>query len=242
MKEMEEHKMITKRKLPWFAHQSWVHTLFLHWPVTPEVLKSFIPEEFEVDTFDGSGWISIVAFHAEDSRLRLSPKWTSLDPVTQINVRTYVTYPASQERGVYFFTIHVQHLTAALGAKSLFKLPCRYAQTKMEEMKQHVQVMVKDAGKLLFSTDYAPQMDSESHSVLGKFLAERYCIWNVKEKDVIKIPIKHQRWDLYNVDVKLNHNRLLPIDVGSVTPIAFYSPFKKATLYPYETYHSNQTK
>lgn len=235
--------MITKRKLPWFARQSWIHTLFLHWPVTPEALQAFIPKEFEIDTFDGSAWLSIVAFHAEDSRLRLSPKWTSLDPVTQINVRTYVTYPGSNERGVYFFTIHVQHLTAALGAKSLFKLPFRYAQTTMqEENEKAIKIAAEDAGKSLFSATYMPKVEQEVQSELGAYLAERYCIWNLKGKQVIKIPIKHQRWDLYHVDVEVDHNHMLPLDVGSVAPIAFYSPFKETTLYPYETYGLNDER
>jgi len=235
--------MIAKRKLPWFAQQSWVHTLFMHWPVTPESLEAYIPKALNIDTFDGSAWISIVTFHAEDSRLRLSPKWTSLDPVAQINVRTYVTYPGSNERGVYFFTIHIQHLTAALGAKTLFKLPFCYAQTMMQEISDNtVEVRAEDAGKLLFEATYTPLMDQVVKSELGAYLAERYCIWNVKGDQVIKIPIKHQRWDLYQVDVTIPHNEVLPLDVGSSNPIAFYSPFKETTLYPYETYGTEVTQ
>lgn len=228
--------MITKRRHPWFAEQSWIHTLFLHWPITPEALKPLVPGELTIDTFNGSAWISIIAFHAEDSKLRLSPKWTSLDPVTQLNVRTYVTYPGSQEKGVYFFSLHLKHVTAALGAKSLFKLPFHYAQTEMlETEKQSIQVSAEDAGNKLFTAAYTPDLQQQSTSDLGMYLAERYCIWNVNEKQVIKIPIKHKRWELYDVDVHIEHNQLLPFSVGSVAPIAFYSPYKKANLYPYET-------
>lgn len=233
---MEEVKMKTKRKFPWFAQQSWIHILFLHWPVTPEALKSFVPEELEIDTFNGSAWISIVAFHAEDSKLRLSPKWTALDPVTQINVRTYVKYPHSEEKGVYFFTIHVAHLTAALGAKSFFDLPFQYAQTTMEEHDDDtISISVKDGGTSLFAANYKPELTAPSQSELGKYLAERYCIWNKKGTNLIKIPIKHDPWELYDVDVKIQSNSLLPFQVGSVQPEAFYAPFKKTVLYPYET-------
>ena len=229
--------MITKRKFPWFAEQSWIHILFLHWPVTPEALKPFIPEALTIDTFNGSAWVSIVAFHSQDSKLRLSPKWTSLDPVTQINVRTYVKQKESREKGVYFFTLHVKHLTAAIGAKTLFHLPFRYAQTKMQEQTNNkIHVSAKDAGKQLFSATYRPNLNQQSDSLLGHFLAERYCIWNVKDDQVIKIPIKHERWDLYDVDVDIEHNSLLPFQTGIVEPKVFYSPFKRTVLYPYETY------
>lgn len=235
--EMEEYQLITKRKLPWFAEQSWIHTLFLHWPITKEALRPLVPEELIIDTYNGSAWISIVTFHAEDSKLRHSPKWTSLDPVTQINVRTYVTVPQSKESGVYFFSIHLKHLTAALGAKTLFQLPFHYAQTKMKEVtKETIHVTAQDAGKKLFSATYTPDMTTLSVSDVGSFLAERYCIWNVKGDRLIKIPIKHQQWDLYDAKIEMEHNNILPFQIGTVAPEAFYSPFQKAIIYPYETY------
>src|SRR5699024_6483821 len=98
--EQEDNNMMQKRKFPWFAEQMWIRTLFLLWPVSQELLKSLNPAPLEVDTYNGSAWITIAAFHAENSRLPLSPKWTSLGSVTQINVRTYVTAPGSDEEGV----------------------------------------------------------------------------------------------------------------------------------------------
>lgn len=229
--------MITKRKFPWFAEQSWVHTLFLHWPITPEALQKHLPESLEVDTYNGSAWVTIVSFHAEDSKLRLSPKWTSLDPVTQVNVRTYVTAPGSNERGVYFFSIHVKHLTAALGAQSLFNLPFQYAQTNMTEKKDEtIIISAKDAGETLFQATYSPSESEVKESSLGTYLAERYCIWNTKGKQLIKIPIKHDAWELFDVDATVETNHLLPFDVGAVKPEAFYSPFKRTVLYPYENF------
>lgn len=229
--------MIKKRKFPWFAEQSWVHTLFLHWPITPKALQEHIPESLEIDTYNGSAWITIVSFHAEDSKLRLSPKWTSLDPVTQVNVRTYVTAPGSNEKGVYFFSIHVKHLTAALGAQSLFNLPFQYAQTNMKEIDEEtITVSAQDAGRTLFSATYTPNIKEIKHSGLGTYLAERYCIWNTKGDHLIKIPIKHDAWELFEVDVTIEANHLLPFNVGSVNPEVFYSPFKKTVLYPYENF------
>ena len=229
--------MIQKRKFPWFAEQNWIHTLFLHWPVTPEVLKSYIPAPLEIDTFNGSAWITIVSFHAEDSKLRLSPKWTSLDPVTQINVRTYVSVPGADEKGVYFFSLYVKHLTASLGAQSLFNLPFTYAQTSMKEKSDEtITVRAENAGKTLFSATYSPNVQEKKDSSLGTYLAERYCIWNMKGNQLIKIPIKHNVWELFEVDATIDVNHLLPIDTGAVKPEMFYSPLKKAVIYPYENF------
>lgn len=235
--EQEDNTMMQKRKFPWFAEQTWIHTLFLHWPVTPETLKSYIPAPLEVDTYNGSAWITIAAFHAENSKLRLSPKWTSLDPVTQINVRTYVTAPGSDEKGVYFFSLYVKHLTASLGAQSLFNLPFTYARTSMQEKPDEtITVRAENAGKMLFSATYHPNVQERKDSSLGTYLAERYCIWNMKGNQLIKIPIKHESWDLFEVDATVDMNHLLPIETGAVKPEMYYSPLKKAVIYPYENF------
>src|SRR5690625_1229799 len=102
--------MITKRQYPWLAVQDWYNILFMHWPVPVEKIKPFVPQVFVIDTFAQSAWISIVIFQAKNSRLRSLPKQLAFPPVTQINVRTYVTSPTSQEQGVYFLNLHVKSM------------------------------------------------------------------------------------------------------------------------------------
>src|SRR5699024_8312268 len=112
--------MITKRKYPYVAEQLWTDVLFLHWPVSPQVIRSFVPKPLQINTFDGNAWVSIVVFQAKNSHVRGLPTWTSFPSVTQINVRTYVSCPQHIERGVYFFSLHVNHFLAVLGARNLY--------------------------------------------------------------------------------------------------------------------------
>jgi len=157
--------------------------------------------------------------------------------VTQINVRTYVSVPGADEKGVYFFSLYVKHLTASLGAQSLFNLPFTYAQTSMKEKSDEtITVRAENAGKTLFSATYSPNVQEKKDSSLGSYLAERYCIWNMKGNQLIKIPIKHNVCELFEVDATIDVNHLLPIDTGAVKPEMFYSPLKKAVIYPYENF------
>ena len=38
-------------------HQKWGKLLFMHWRIEEAELRPLIPEQLEIDTFDGSAWI-----------------------------------------------------------------------------------------------------------------------------------------------------------------------------------------
>lgn len=42
---------------------TWNNLLFMHWPVSPELLRSHIPVELELDRYDDRAWIGVVPFH-----------------------------------------------------------------------------------------------------------------------------------------------------------------------------------
>src|SRR5690625_4724712 len=113
--------MIEKRKYPYFAKQTWREIFFFNWSVEESMLAPYIPKSFKLDLFDSKAWITLVLFKAINSRFRAFPSWTSFSQVTQMNVRTYVYSKASQEKGVYFLSISLNSLLAALGGKSFFR-------------------------------------------------------------------------------------------------------------------------
>jgi len=238
--------MITKRKYPWVGEQTWSDILFLHWPDEPEVIRPFIPKSFLIDTFDHKAWISIVVFNAVQSSLRFMPKWTAYRPVTQINVRTYVKHPQCSEPGVHFFALHANSLLAVLGARNLFGLPFSFVRNDWQKMNQMIHVSSIADQQPLFSAQYKAQNNIIQND-LATFLTERYCIWNTHRNRLIKIPIQHQHWTLYEADVLLQQNELFHfLDKKYISNfIAHYSSYQHAMLYPYETYgfqklHTNE--
>lgn len=228
--------MITRRKFPWFGMQKWEHILFLHWPVQEEHLRSFVPEPFLIDTFAGSAWISLVIFQAKESTFRSFPVWLSYGPFYQMNVRTYVKHPQDLERGVYFLNLHINRCLAKFGARQLVSLPFHYLSIEWKE----------EAARQLFQGSLLEEAWIEGSfqpkekivkDAAATFLTERYCIWNVHRNKIIKIPILHTTWELFNVDVSLHTNRLLPLlDNQTEVHLTHYSPLKQSYLYPYETF------
>jgi|SRR5690625_160250 len=229
--------MITKRKYSWIGEQTWSHILFLHWSVPKEKLQQLIPEPFVIDTFNNKAWISIVVFHANKSIVRYFPNWTSFPPVTQINVRTYVRNPSHVERGVFFFALHVNSLLATLGARLFYGLPFHHVSNEWNKQKNEIEVCSSFRENKLFQARYRARSDKAEND-LTSFLTERYCIWNLHGERIVKIPILHSIWDnLYDVDVTLYNNQLLPFPKENLFDFhAQYSPYKRSLLFPYETF------
>src|SRR5699024_5614238 len=157
----------------------------------------------------------------KDSLVRGMPNWTSYGPVTQINARTYVYHPENDERGVYFFSLRVNSLIAALGARNLFGLPFYNIDNSFNKVENKIEVSCSTEGSHIFSVQYEPK-ERLIQNDLASFLTERYCIWNVHRNRIIKIPIRHKHWNLTDVEVDLKVNKLFAFGDYSSDFIAHY--------------------
>src|SRR4029079_19722318 len=98
----------------------WEDLLFEHWRVAPELLRPLIPAGLELETFDGSAWLAIVAFRMTGVRTRAMPPLPWLSDFPELNVRTYVT--AGGKPGVWFFSLDADQPVAVATARRLFPL------------------------------------------------------------------------------------------------------------------------
>ncbi len=74
----------------WIMAQSWHDLLFAHWPVPASSLRSQIPPQLGIDTFEGNAWLGVVPFRMSGVRLRAAPALPWLSSFPELNVRTYV--------------------------------------------------------------------------------------------------------------------------------------------------------
>src|SRR5205823_6175894 len=86
----------------WTMTQTWHDLLFAHWPLPPDALRSLVPPELEIDTFDGNAWLGIIPFRLSGVRLRGWPEVPLVANFPEINVRTYVTHGGKP--GVFFLS------------------------------------------------------------------------------------------------------------------------------------------
>jgi len=85
-----KHRTVKIPNQNWRFYQEWNLAIFLHWKVDIEELEKFVPEEIEIDVFDGKPWVSLVAFTMEKIRPRYFPYFSPISNFDEINIRTYV--------------------------------------------------------------------------------------------------------------------------------------------------------
>lgn len=225
----------------WIMKQSWEDLVFMHWPVPPQILRPFIPSQFEIDLYDGMAWIAIVPFHMNDIQLRGFSAIPVRNHMLELNVRTYVRY--NNESGVYFISLDANHRLGVFLARSLFGLPYLNASMRTVKHNDHFAFLSRRDHK-----GYEPaQFHSRIHvketlppskqGSLAYWLTERYALWIVRGANVYKGPILHHHWELQNAEVEIEINDLLnflPAHIYTQDPVTHYSKFLKTSIFPFE--------
>lgn len=223
----------------WFAKQSWKDVLFLHWPISPEVLHPLIKSPLELDIFKDQAWISVVLFQARDSRMRGMPKALAYPPFLQLNLRTYVLF--NNKPGIYFFSVDTNHSLVVQGAK-LFSIP--FQKSKMAQKKinnrfiftsNRVQSYYRQAN---FTVTYQPKSTSftPKTGTLNHWLIERYSFWTIKNKRIYEGSLTHKPWQLQPAFADVSLSKLFPFPYEfllSQDPLTYYTSFMQAYLYPF---------
>src|ERR1700683_2445143 len=106
---------------PWIMEQVWRDLLFMHWRAPAELVSRLVPAGLEVDTFDGSAWISVTPFHMS-VRFRGAPLMPGMARIPEMNCRTYVSAKGASERekkaGICFFSLDCGSRAAVWGART----------------------------------------------------------------------------------------------------------------------------
>ena len=188
----------------WIMAQRWQDLLFIHFPLEPEVLRPLIPEQLELDTFDGQAWVAIVPFHVTLSSLRWIAPLPFLTPFPEINVRTYVTYQGIA--GVYFFSLDAKNLLAVIGARMLFHLPYFFAQMSIKQQQEtfyyhslRIGWQKPTQARTTYDGWYRPmgEVFFAERDTLEYWLVERYCLYTVTQKNrLYRVDIHHGPWPL----------------------------------------------
>ena len=180
----------------WQFYQEWNRAVFLHWPVSPEVLKPFIPGNLELDLFDGVAWVSLVAFTMEKIRPRLLPSFSPISNFDEINIRTYVKL--NQKAGVYFLSIEGGKKASCQIAKSLSELPYRYSKIKRTpDFYTSENEVFKD--RLLINYQVGNLQTRKNE--IDLWLTERYALFQDTPRAINAFEIHHCPWGLLNIQI-----------------------------------------
>lgn len=194
-------------------HQKWGKLLFMHWRIDEKELRPLIPEQLEIDTFDGTPWIGVIPFTMWDIRAfpPYLPAVPGLSSAHELNVRTYVHYEGVP--GVWFFSLDCNSTAAVMAARAFYHLPYFNADIDLEQSAQTIQYALK-------RTDDPPAHFQASWSIgetvpyahpdsLEFFLTERYCLYAENDGDLYRARIHHQPWPLQKAMVNAYESTMI---------------------------------
>jgi uncharacterized protein YqjF (DUF2071 family) len=225
------HRPFSIPSKKWIMRQTWRNLLFLHWPISPEELRPYIPVHLQIDTFDHYTWLGVVGFVVEGifsrglSTLSLTPKFS------EINVRTYVKFDGKP--GVYFMSLDVEDWASYTIAKRWYRLPYHPAQISFQKEGHTIHCQSRRKGKInskiTFNGKFCPLPDVyfTKSTTLEHWLTERYCFYSSDNRGNIYCgEIHHRPWPLQKVKVEIGTNTLFSpfhFDFTDVKPISHFS-------------------
>lgn len=183
----------------WMYYQEWNRVLFLHWSVPYSTLREIVPEDLELDTFQGQCYVSLVAFAMEHIRPRFLPAIGWVSNFEEINIRTYVNRDG--KKGVYFLSIEAQKSISAWLARKLSGLP--YQKSEMERSLQKLSSTNKKG--FMVEAEFDVGDDIEIKSDLQTWLLERYCLYQDQGTKLFRYDIHHKEWNIKQIAMKRLH-------------------------------------
>lgn len=222
------------KKKPWLMTQEWHDVLFLHWPVSPDVIRKHIPIELELDLYNNMAWVGFVFFKVKGNRPRLIPPVPGVRSFVELNIRTYVTYKG--RKGIHAFSLNASNsLIVKLTTLGNF-LPYRNAKVRLKQHKKMFTYSLTRETRLsetmITTFQVVPKPIESNH--FEQWLTERYHLWTKPKHQLYRIDTSHSPWMLQYVTwITYEHKMasFLQIDFQSVSPIAHYSKKKKARFF-----------
>ncbi len=182
----------------WKYYQEWNNALFMHWEVPIEILAECVPEDMQIDTFEGKAYISLVAFTMEKIRPKNLPSISYISDFHEINVRTYIDN--NNKKGVYFINIEAEKRLSAFISKTLSGLPYEKSSI-VRSNKTYVSRNVKKNFSL--NAEFEVKEILEDKTALDKWLTERYCCFYVdSSKEMYCYELHHHEWEIKHVEIQ----------------------------------------
>jgi len=194
-------------------HQKWGKLLFMHWRIEEAELRSLIPEQLEIDTFDGSAWIGIIPFTMWDIRALppYLPAVPGLSSTHELNVRTYVHY--NRVPGVWFFSLDCNSTAAVMAARAFYHLPYFNAHIDLEQHINTVDYALKriDRPPAYFngSWNIGETVPFSHPDSLEFFLTERYCLYAENDGELYCARIFHPPWPLQKATINYYESAMI---------------------------------
>jgi uncharacterized protein YqjF (DUF2071 family) len=207
-------------------YQNWESLTFLHWRLSPEVVRRLLPRGLELDTYEGAAWIGLTPFLLTGLRPPGVPALPWISRFPEMNVRTYVRGPDG-ERGIWFFSLEADRLAAVVGARISYRLPYRWAAMRVSRNSERVTYKSRrhfGSGEADIVVRVGAVIRPNEHE---RFLTARYRLYTRLAGRLAFAQVDHVPWPLHEAILEHFHENVvehsgLPRLAGR--PLVHFSP------------------
>lgn len=175
------------------------------------LLRPLVPDELELQEFDGTAWLGLVPFRMAGVMRRPWPDLPEVSEFPELNVRTYVT--ARGKPGVWFLSLDAPNPLVVWAARRYFHLPYFRARIVHSETRRIHEFASARPGAV-FQANYRP-VSEPYHAQPGSlehWLTERYCLYAAAPDGTIwRNEVHHKPWPLQAAEASLAGNTMLDV-------------------------------
>jgi uncharacterized protein YqjF (DUF2071 family) len=187
-----------------FLTAEWRNLVMMNFVVPEQVLKTYLPNGVELDAFDGKCYISFVAFHFMDTKVKGIGIPFHKD-FEEINLRFYVRYKSSEgvKRGVVFIKELVPKPIIAWVAKLIYQEKYAYSPIKSKIEQTNQRYLQFEWGKELeheLKVETAIQTQPMIKGSKEEYIFEHH--WGYTALSAFRTAeyqVEHPRWNIYPV-------------------------------------------
>lgn len=188
--------MAEEREGIWLMRQSWSPTLFVHWEVSPDDLRSRLPGPLMLDTWEGRAFVSLVVVDIKRSRPRGLPTLPGARAYQQLNLRTYVKHEG--DPGLYFFGAYLTKALPAVAQAVGLGVPTRRVRMELSRGPTELDLRVEPLEGMKEGLSLHVTIDGEPRYVragsLEAWLHERYRAYGMRGRTLMRADVRHRPW------------------------------------------------
>jgi uncharacterized protein len=191
-----------KRLLP-VMFQRWLHLLFLHWPISPNLVQATLPEGLLADTYEGQAWLGIVPFFMRGVRPAGFISFPGISNFLELNLRTYVRDRFGRP-GIWFYSLDANQMLAVCLARAAFALPYEFANMRATVSDGEIDYWSHRFGsRSSLHYQYRPteKLGEAKFGSLEFFLIERYRLFARRANRLFTGQVHHSPYQLHRVEV-----------------------------------------
>ena len=199
-----------------FLRNDWEDVVMVHYEVEPRALAPFVP--FELDTYDGKAYVSLVSFTMRQLRPRFGGRIMSwlFSPIANhefLNVRTYVRHEG--EHGIYFLAEWLPNRWSVMLGPWSYGLPYRSGRFHYDCRENPHRSASAGPNEWKYRTQIPRDgsLEPVERESLTEFLLERYTAFTDRGCRAGFFRIWHEPWQQTPVAVTVEEDSL-PASTG----------------------------